>query len=471
TGQRQTFWLQMHDRNVANFRLALQLALDADPPVTHQGLGIASDLWRYWLIRGQISEGASWLERFLVRVQDAPARVLAEAMNNHGNLLLELGQLDVARDRYTRSRALYEEIGNREGIADELNNLGLVAMLQGEFAEAKAILEECLALRRDLDDRSSLPTALSNLGDIAIFEERYDDAERLNAEAYRIRKERGNVRGLAFSCHGLGLVAYYRGDDEAASRWLDEGMTYAQQIDDGSASAILKVDQGMVAVRREQAMEALELTASALHALRQTGSARMMAEAFDNVVSVALATGHEGLAARLLGGARALRDEHRIAFTTRTRKDFAAMSARLNQALGEQRFIAAFDAGQAMDVDAMVEDVLAFLAEMRAQGAGQPGMGVSAVTGEVAAPSTEVDEARLESLGLTRREREVLVFLVHGMSDKEIAERLSISPRTAMTHVGNVLGKLGVNRRASAATVALRDRLVDPSAPIPSIDA
>ncbi|MGN6032213.1 MAG: LuxR C-terminal-related transcriptional regulator, partial [Thermomicrobiales bacterium] len=248
---------------------------------------------------------------------------------------------------------------------------------------------------------------------------------------------------------------------------------YAQQIDDGYASAILKVDQGMVAVRREQAMEALELTASALHALRQTGSARMMAEAFDNVVSVALATGHEGLAARLLGGARALRDEHRIAFTTRTRKDFAAMSARLNQAMGEQRFIAAFDAGQAMDVDAMVEDVLAFLAEMRSQGggAGQPGMGVGAATGEVAAPSTEVDEARLESLGLTRREREVLVFLVHGMSDKEIAERLSISPRTAMTHVGNVLGKLGVNRRASAATVALRDRLVDPSAPIPSIDA
>ena len=33
------------------------------------------------------------------------------------------------------------------------------------------------------------------------------------------------------------------------------------------------------------------------------------------------------------------------------------------------------------------------------------------------------------------------------------------------------LGKLGVNRRASAATVALRDRLVDPSAPIPSTDA
>ncbi|MGC4108045.1 MAG: tetratricopeptide repeat protein [Thermomicrobiales bacterium] len=468
TGERQTFWLDQHDRNVANFRLALQIAIDAEPSVMHEGLGIASDLWRYWLIRGQISEGASWLERFLARDLDAPPRALAEAMNNHGNLLLELGQLDLARDRYTRSRELYEQIGNREGLADELNNLGLVAMLQGEFADAKVILEECLELRRSLGDWSALPTALSNLGDIATYEERYDDAERFNTEAYRIRKERGNVRGLAFSCHGLGLVAYYRGEDETATRWLDEGMSYAQRIDDSYASAILKVDQGMVAARRERSMEALELTASALHVLQQTGSLRMMAEAFDNVVTVALATGHYPVAARLLGGARALRDEHRIAFTTRTRKDFALMSARLNQALGEQRFVAAFDSGQAMDVDALIEDVLGLLAEMRVEEiAPLPADVVPLV--EVA--STEVDEVRLASLGLTRREREVLIFLVHGMSDKEIADHLSISPRTAMTHVGNVLGKLGVNRRASAATVALRDRLVDPAAPIPSIHA
>lgn len=308
-----------------------------------------------------------------------------------------------------------------------------------------------------------MPTALSNLGDIAIFEERYDDAERFNAEAYRIRKERGNLRGLAFSCHGLGLVAYYRGDDAAATRWLDEGMAYAAQIDDSYATAILKVDLGMVAARRERAMEALELTAGALHVLRQTGSARMMAEAFDNVVTVALATGHDLLAARLLGGAQALRDDHRIAFTTRTRKDFATMSARLTQALGERRFVAAFDAGQAMDVDAMVGDVLALLAEMRAGGipAVAPSVGPLATAPAAPPPVTGVDVARLEALGLTRREREVLILLVHGLSDKEIAEHLSISPRTAMTHVGNVLGKLGVNRRASAATIALRDRLVD----------
>ena len=467
TGERQIVWLQRHDRNVANFRLALQIALDADDDVWQMGLGIASDLWRYWLIRGQIGEGARWLDRFLAQGRPTAPRALAEAMNNHGNLLLELGQLDLAGERYRASRSLYEQIGDREGIADELNNLGLVTMLQGEFAGARTILEQCLDLRRELGDRASLPTALSNLGDIAIFEERYDDAEHLNAEAYRIRKERGNVRGLAFSCHGLGLVAYYRGDDETAARWLEEGLAHAARIDDGYVRAILTVDQGMLAARQGRPMEALELTAGALHVLRQTGSLRMMAEALDNIVVVALATGHHALAARMLGAARALRDAHRIAFTTRTRKDFAMMSARLNQALGERRFVAEFDAGQEMDIDAMVDDVLVLLAEVRAARATAPAEELPVPVAEV--PLMEVDAARLAALGLTRREREVLVLLVHGRSDKEIAESLSISPRTAMTHVGNVMGKLGVNRRTSAATIALRDRLVDPSAPIPSI--
>ncbi len=61
--------------------------------------------------------------------------------------------------------------------------------------------------------------------------------------------------------------------------------------------------------------------------------------------------------------------------------------------------------------------------------------------------------------------RNAIIF--HGFSDKDIAEQLFISPRTAMTHVGNVMNKLGVNKRAAAAAVAQRDRLVDPSAPLP----
>jgi two-component system, NarL family, response regulator LiaR len=61
---------------------------------------------------------------------------------------------------------------------------------------------------------------------------------------------------------------------------------------------------------------------------------------------------------------------------------------------------------------------------------------------------------------LTAREREVLVLMVKGMTNPEIAERLVVSRATAKAHVSNVLAKLGVSNRAEAVAVALQKKLV-----------
>ena len=52
---------------------------------------------------------------------------------------------------------------------------------------------------------------------------------------------------------------------------------------------------------------------------------------------------------------------------------------------------------------------------------------------------------------LSSREEEVLQLLSRGLTDREIAEALTISPRTVETHVSNLLHKLGVRNRAEAA--------------------
>ena len=56
-----------------------------------------------------------------------------------------------------------------------------------------------------------------------------------------------------------------------------------------------------------------------------------------------------------------------------------------------------------------------------------------------------------EVAGISAREREVLALLAEGLTDREIGERLGISPRTVETHVGSLLSKLGVRNRAQAA--------------------
>ena len=61
---------------------------------------------------------------------------------------------------------------------------------------------------------------------------------------------------------------------------------------------------------------------------------------------------------------------------------------------------------------------------------------------------------------LTERETEVLRLAALGHSNKEIGRRLGITALTAKTHVGNILGKLGVPSRTHAALYAVRIGLV-----------
>jgi DNA-binding NarL/FixJ family response regulator len=64
---------------------------------------------------------------------------------------------------------------------------------------------------------------------------------------------------------------------------------------------------------------------------------------------------------------------------------------------------------------------------------------------------------------LTKREREILALVAEGMSNREIAERLVLSPETVKSHVAAILEKLNVSDRTQAAIYAVRNGLVETS--------
>jgi DNA-binding NarL/FixJ family response regulator len=76
-----------------------------------------------------------------------------------------------------------------------------------------------------------------------------------------------------------------------------------------------------------------------------------------------------------------------------------------------------------------------------------------ALTAALRAPRSAADN-------LTPRERDVVVLIAEGGTNRQIAKRLGVTERTARTHVSNILGKLGLASRTQAAMWAVHNGLV-----------
>ena len=70
------------------------------------------------------------------------------------------------------------------------------------------------------------------------------------------------------------------------------------------------------------------------------------------------------------------------------------------------------------------------------------------------------DQARLEQLGITAREFEILELIAGGMSNREIAEKLFVSENTVKTHSSRLFDKLSAKRRTQAVQIAKELRLI-----------
>jgi DNA-binding CsgD family transcriptional regulator len=269
----------------------------------------------------------------------------------------------------------------------------------GDLAAARALAEEIRAISRAAGDRMMSSLALSYLTRMALAAGDAELGRRLAGESLGYAREIGFKPNIVAASGLLGDAARQRGDHAAAWSHYQESLRLAR--DQGNRAAL------------------------ALALIRLAGFWTVQ--------------GQHHLAARYFGAVERWRDlagAGQPDWYARERHDQDVAATRAE--LGEAAFAAAWAEGRALRLEEAVAEAMA-------------------TASPVATPATAGEAAPGP---LTGREREVAGLVARGLTSRQMAAALSISPNTAERHVENILNKLGLNSRAQVAAWAVAHGLM-----------
>jgi len=307
-GAHQPTWLARLDAEDANVRAALVWSFEHGS--TESALRLARALWRYWLARGRLIEGQSWLERALALsgVAEAPLSVRADAHNALGNLLGDSAEYSQARQHYEKALALRRKIADGEGIAGALNNLGIVAAWLGDYDGALALYKESLELRQAQHDSFGMALCLANLGDVLLAQGDFAGAQEYQEEALRLRDLVHDAVGSAYSVYNLGEIARLRGDSAEAARYVTDSLSRFEALADTLGVAYAECSLGDLASQKGDTARAAQLLERALRTRKEIGDKRGVIECLEALAIAAIRLDEDHTGTRLLGAAWAERE-------------------------------------------------------------------------------------------------------------------------------------------------------------------
>ncbi len=366
-------------------------------------LRLATATARFWVIRGYYAEGRGWLERALAVSGPTPTPERVSALRAAGWLARLQDDLDVAAAHQTEALAGALAIADRLSAAAALQEMSLVEMHRGSFGRALTHIDEALLV--------------------------YQDAETTVPDGSHL---------LSVAHANLGQVALAAGDIDRAMTHTDEAVRRQRLLDYPWALGDTLRILGDVARERAEWQRALAAYRESVTLTRDHGDRRFLSNAVAGIAAVAAEQGRLKPAARLYGAITMLRGRIGAGVEWWQRSRHEPTVAMLQARLAPDVFAAAWRAGEALTLAALVAEAQAAADMLSAPVAPDP------------APHIP---------GLTPREIDVLRLLTQGLSDREIAAALFISPRTAGYHVSNLLAKLDVESRTAAAALALRQGL------------
>jgi predicted ATPase/DNA-binding SARP family transcriptional activator len=252
-----------------NLRVALAWCAAADE--REMLVALSAALWRFWIVRGHLTEGRTWLERALEE-QGEPRPVLAEALYGACALNAAAGAFEHAR-RYGADR---------------------------------------LAVVRDLADAEGTASALLSLANVNVHLGQLEAAGQLYEEAAAHARTAGALPALAAHMNNLGYLKLLAREPEAAVAACREAATLFRDIGRpaDAAGATLNVGTAQLGLgNRDQAAEAIESALEQFVALKYDEG---ISYCLDAVAALALAYGGEGDAASLAAAAAAVRAAHGV---------------------------------------------------------------------------------------------------------------------------------------------------------------
>jgi DNA-binding CsgD family transcriptional regulator/tetratricopeptide (TPR) repeat protein len=356
------------------------------------------------------------------------------------------GHFHEGQERFAALAAMPEAAAAPAALAKVVSIAGAIANWLDDQVRAQALYEQALALYRDLGDRANVAGMLRGLGSIALDLDQPEQARSPLEEGLGIARESGNTWDTAACVNLLGTVAFALGDYSTAVARHQDAVAIWRRLGDTGHVVVALECAGWAALVGGDAPAALAAFAEAL-ALNPADDPWYCAAVLDGSAGLAARGGDTKRAAVLFGASAVLREEVGVPLRPARQRALDRMVADVRAALGETDFAAARETGRVLSAT----DAIAFARDALHQ----PSPTTTSTSAADAGAPHPVAPARL-----TRREREVLRFLVDGRSDREIADALFVTRSTVSKHVMAILAKLDVSSRTAAATVAVRRHLI-----------
>jgi len=360
------------------------------------GIRLTSGLFFFWFVRGYLLEGIDWLEKVLPRGQDVSPHLKADALKNLGSLLL------------WRDEKGYER--------------------------STKLLEESLTLYQQLGDDSGIAWVLNQLGLIAVGQNDFERAKQLLNESLTIRRRLGDPWNIAHTLQNFFLIAWHDNNLVAARKYTEETLDWFQQAGYQRGVVGTLADLGEIAHKEGDSERAINLLKYVLEQIFQFGDKWSVAINLESLAIISNDVGKPEKAAQLFGAADTIREM--LGMPVREITYYEENIAAVQDNLDDEKFSQLWEKGREMSLEQVVEFALH-----------EP---------ESPAPARAKKE---RADGLTRREREAAILIAEGLSNRKIAEAMTVTEKTVEAYVTRILRKLGFDSRVQIATWVIDNNL------------